>query len=135
MLTNFDTIKKRLQHFRELAEKQKTDDFQQLSKKEQRDIIQELAKLSKRWEGVKDLTEMPAALFLLDVPDNTLAVKEAKKMGVKVIALCDTDANITDIDYPIPANDDALPAVKYLLERVLKAITTARRKQKDKQEN
>lgn len=124
-LTNFSTIKKRLKYFKELEEKKKSDEFKQLSKKEKKDILDEIEKLQKTWGGIKELTEIPAALFLLDVPNNYLAIKEAKKTGVKVIAVCDSDADITNIDYPIPANDDSLPAIKYLLERVLKSIKKA----------
>ena len=124
-LTNFKTIQKRLKYFKELEERRKSDEFKHLSKKEQKDILEELERLQKTWGGIRDLTEMPKALFLLDVPNNYLAIKEAKKTGVKVIAICDSDADITNVDYPIPANDDSLPAVKYILEQVLKSIKKA----------
>ncbi len=125
-LTNFSTIKKRLAHYKELETKEKSDDFEKLSKKEKRQIIKEREKLDKSWAGLKNMTKLPNALFLFDVPNNYLAIKEAKKKGLSIIGICDTDANINQIDYPIPANDDALPTIKYIMNEVVEIIKKAK---------
>ncbi|TRZ80906.1 30S ribosomal protein S2 [bacterium] len=125
-LTNFNTIKKRLDYYKELEIKEKSDDFKKLSKKERRQITKEIEKLDKSWAGLKEMTKLPDALFLLDVPNNYLAIKEAKNKGLHTIGICDTDANISQIDYLIPANDDALPAIKYIMGEVVEAINKAK---------
>lgn len=129
-LTNFSNTKKRLAYFRELVEKEKKGEFDDYPKKERRRIFKEIEHLEKVWGGVKNLSKMPAALFLLDVPNNYLAIKEAKKKGVKVIGVCDTDADIRGVDYPIPASDDSLIAVKYILDKVLKVVKQKEEKKK-----
>jgi small subunit ribosomal protein S2 len=125
-LTNFSTIKKRLAHYKELEIKEKSDDFGKLSKKEKRQITKKIEKLDKSWAGLKNMTKLPDALFLLDIPNNYLAIKEAKKKGLSIIGICDTDANINQIDYPIPANDDALPAINYIMSEIVKTIKKAK---------
>ena len=121
-LTNFSTIKKRLAHYKELEIQKKDDDFKKLSKKERRQITKEIEKLDKSWAGLKGMTKLPDALFLLDIPNNYLAIKEAKNKNLYTIGICDTDANVSQIDYIIPANDDALPAIKYIMEEVIEVI-------------
>ncbi len=106
--------------------KEKSDDLKKLSKKERRQTIKEIEKLDKRWAGLKEMTKLPDALFLLDVPNNYLAIKEAKNKGLHTIGICDTDANISQIDYLIPANDDALPAIKYIMSEVVETINKAK---------
>lgn len=135
-LTNFDIIKKRLRHFKELEQRQQSDEFEKLPKREKWEINKELKSLSKTWEGLKNMIKQPAALFLLDVPGNYLAIKEAKKKGVKIMAVCDTDADIREVDFPIPANDDSLLAIKYILSKVIKAIEAGKaRKGKEDDKN
>jgi len=125
-LTNFSTIKKRLAHYKELEAQEKNDDFKKLSKKERRQITKEIEKLDKSWAGLKEMIKLPDALFLLDVPNNYLAIKEAKNKDLHTIGICDTDANISQIDYLIPANDDALPTIKYIMGKVIEAINKAK---------
>jgi small subunit ribosomal protein S2 len=121
-LTNFDTVKERLKRYKEIEEKMKSQEWQELTKKEQRDYRKEQERLEKLWGGIKNLKGIPAVLFLLDVPNNYLAIREAKKAGVKIVAIADTDANIRDVDYPIPANDDSLLTIKYILQRVIDTL-------------
>jgi len=127
-LTNFPTSRQRLNNFKELEAKKKSSEFDKLIKRDKRVIDEEIARLEKHWGGIKNLTEMPAAIFLLDVPNNYLALKEAKKKGIKVIAICDTDADIREVDYPIPASDDSFLAVKYILEKIVETISKAQEK-------
>jgi small subunit ribosomal protein S2 len=125
-LTNFPTIKKRLKYLQELEEKTASEEFQTMSNKEKRVISKELEGLMRTWGGLRKLEKTPQALFLLDVANNYLAIKEAKRKGIKVIAICDTDSDIREIDYPIPANDDALPAIEYIMQSVKDVIKEAK---------
>ncbi len=133
-LTNFKVLQERVRYFNELKKKTESPEFEEYPKKERREIEKKIESLSKKWAGLKGLKEKPAALFLLDVPSNYLAIKEAKATGVKIIAICDTDADIRQIDYPIPANDDALPAVEYILEKTVKAMKVSRKADPEKKE-
>ncbi|MFA6436727.1 MAG: 30S ribosomal protein S2 [Candidatus Paceibacterota bacterium] len=126
ILTNFTTIKKRIARLQELEAKQKSQEFEAISKKDKRVIVKEAERLHRVWGGLGILEKMPKALFLLDVPNSYLAIGEAKKQGIKVVAICDTDADIRDIDYPIPANDDSLMAIEYILGKVGEAIKSGR---------
>jgi small subunit ribosomal protein S2 len=128
ILTNFTTIKKRIARLQELEAKQKSQEFEAMSKKDKRVIIKEAERLHRVWAGLGLLEKIPKALFLLDVPNSYLAISEAKKQGIKTVAICDTDADIRGIDYPIPANDDSLPAIEYILEKVAEAIKSGRGK-------
>ncbi len=75
-----------------------------------------------KFGGLKNLTGLPEAIFVADIRKDDLAVKEAKMKGVKVIAICDTNVDPTEVDYPIPANDDAISSVKYILDKVKEVI-------------
>lgn len=121
-LTNFQTISNRLKHYRDLEKKKKEGELAKYTKKEQQEFGVELEKLKRRFGGVKEMTEMPAALFVADIEDNALAVKEAKLMGVPVAGLCDTNADPTAVDYCIPANDDAISSLELIFGAVAKAL-------------
>ncbi len=125
-ITNFDAIKKRLEYFKELERKKKSGELDKYTKKERAQIDEELQKLEIKFGGIKDLEKIPDAIFVLDMEKDALAVKEAKMKGVKIIGISDTNADPTLVDYPIPANDDAISSLKYILDKVKEVILKAR---------
>jgi len=126
--TNFETIKKRIDYFKNLEKKKAEGELEKYTKKERIEIDKELKDLETKVGGIKELTKLPDAIFVLDMIKDKLAVKEAKSKGVKVIALCDTNCDPTLIDYPVPSNDDAISAVKYILDKVKETISQAKTK-------
>lgn len=139
-LTNFKTITKRLQYYRDLAEQQATGGWDKYIKKERVQLQKKLTKLEKQLEGIKNLARLPDALFVADVKVDNLAVREAKKMRIPVIAICDTNIDPSLIDYPIPANDDASSSIKILMEAIVNnlkdvkpAVIVAEKKEKENQ--
>lgn len=118
LLTNFDTIKKRLKYLRDLDEKYEKDDFSDMTKKEKVGLDQEYAKLQVTLGGLRNLKGIPGAIFVADILQDEIAVREAKKLGVPVIAVVDTNVNPDSVDYQIPGNDDARRAIEYVLSHV-----------------
>ena len=123
MLTNFSTIKKRIERLKEL-EKMEADGTLDTSytKKEAANFRKELAKLSKNLGGIKDMEDVPAAIFIVDCKKETLAIKEASDLGIPVFAMIDTNVDPDLITYPIPANDDAIRSVKLISSVIANAI-------------
>ncbi|MBU1083198.1 30S ribosomal protein S2 [Patescibacteria group bacterium] len=107
LLTNFSTMKSRINYLKQLREKVATGSFGDMTKKEIGLLEKELAKLEKSFGGLDNLNKLPGAIFVVDVIRERIAVKEAIKLGIPVIAMVDTNADPTDIDYVIPSNDDA----------------------------
>ena len=120
--TNFPVIKKRIDYLIELENAKKQGGWEKYTKKERIKINKEFEGLRTKFGGLKSLTGLPEAIFVADIRKDDLAVKEAKMKGVKVIAICDTNVDPTEIDYPIPANDDAISSVKYILDKVKETI-------------
>jgi len=116
--TNFSVIKKRIDYYKTLLEQKANKEFDKYTKKERLKKEKDLQDLSKKFEGVRGLEEAPFCIFVCDIVKDDLPIKEAKMQGIKSIALIDTNANPNLVDYPIPANDDAIAAVKYVLEKV-----------------
>jgi len=121
-LTNFKIISKRLEHIRDLEKKQKDGELKKYTKKEQHDFNIEIQKLNQQFGGIKEITKLPEALLIVDVYKEKLAVKEAKTKGIPVVGLCDTNADPTDINYPIPINDDAISSLKLILGTIAKVL-------------
>ncbi len=121
-LTNFKVISKRLEHIRDLEEKQKSGELKKYTKKEQHDFNIEIQKLNRQFGGIKEMTKLPDAIFVIDTHKEKAAVKEAKMKNIPVVGLCDTNADPTIIDYPIPTNDDAISALKLILGSIVKVI-------------
>lgn len=119
--TNFKTIAQLLEKFQELEEKLE----EKLTKLEKHRIRQELARLEKKVGGLKGMKELPGAIFILDIKENALALKEANEVGVPVVALVDTNTNPSPVDYPIPANDDAIKSIKLILGEIEKCLNRA----------
>lgn len=126
--TNFPTIKKRIDYWKDLEAKKEKGELEKYTKKEKAKINQELTKFQIKFQGIKNLETLPEAIFVVDMRENKLAIKEAKRKGVKVIAIADTNVDPTLADYPIPGNDDAISAVKYILEKVKEVILSAKQK-------
>ena len=120
--TNFKTIRKRIDYFKDLEKKKEEGGLEKYKKKERIKIYKDLENLRKKFKGIKNLEKLPDAIFVLDMKANDLAVKEAKMKGIKVIGICDTNVDPSQADWPIPANDDAISSVKYILEKVKEAI-------------
>lgn len=119
-LTNFKVISRRVKELIEKEEKRDKGGFDHYTKKERLVIDQEIERLRKNFQGLKMMKELPAAVFIFDLDKNELAAREALRKGIKSIALVDTNLNPTIVDYPIPANDDALSSVAFILEEVKK---------------
>jgi len=120
--TNYKTLKQRIEYFKELEEKKKKGELEKYTKKEKAKIDKELSDLETKFGGIKNMEGLPDAIFVLDMKKDALAVKEARMKKVKVIGIADTNVDPTLADYPIPANDDAISSVKYILEKVKDVI-------------
>lgn len=111
-LTNFTTIQKRIDYLVELEQRKGKGELFSLPKKEALKLNDQITRLNRYLGGIKEMTERPGALFVIDVGKESIAVNEAKRVGVPVVALVDTDCNPSDIDYPIPGNDDAIRSIR-----------------------
>jgi small subunit ribosomal protein S2 len=127
MLTNFQTIKKQIRRLKELERGMEEGAYEFYTKKEQLLLSREREKLNKYLAGVKDMARLPGALFVVDAKKEAIAVQEANKLGIPVIAIADTNANPDVIDYPIPGNDDAIRSVSLITGAIADAIEQARR--------
>jgi len=127
--TNFEAIKKRIEYFKDLERKKKEGELEKYTKKERAKIDQQLRNLEIKFGGIKDLERLPDAILVLDMKKDDLAVKEARMKGIKVIAISHTNVDPTLADYPIPANDDAISSVKYILEKIKEIILKAKESQ------
>ena len=125
-LTNYTTIKTSIKRLKEIEKMDADGSIKDYVKQEQAVIHREGARLHKYFDGIRDLDKMPAALFVVDVKREHNAVAEAKKLGIPVVALVDTNSDPEDATYPIAANDDALRSVRLLLTTVAQTITQAR---------
>lgn len=126
--TNFESIAKRVKYFKELGERKAKGEFEKYTKKEKAEIEKELQKLESKFGGIKNLEKLPDAVFICDMKKDSLAVKEAKLRGIKVIAIADTNIDPTLADYPIPANDDAVSSVTYVLDKIKEVVLGAKPK-------
>ena len=125
MLTNFATIKKSVAKLKKLEREQADGTFDSLTKKEVALRTKEMAKLERDLGGIKDMKDLPGALFVIDTKKEALAVAEAKRLGIPVIAVVDTNCDPTDISYPIPGNDDAIRAISLFVEIIANAVIDA----------
>ena len=121
MLTNFTTIKNSIERMRKIEKMRENGDFQLFSKKERSRIDKEYERLTEYLEGIREMKETPDCMFVVDTVKEHIAVKEAKKLGIPVVGLADTNCDPDEIDYPIPGNDDAIKSIKLFCEMVGKA--------------
>jgi len=129
--TNFKTIKKRIDHFNELAQQKEKGELGKYTKKERLMLDRELIDLEVKFGGVKKITSLPDAVFVLDMKKDFLAIKEANMKGIPIIAIADTNVDLTLATYPIPANDDAISSVSYILNKVKNVIIDNKNKTKE----
>ena len=122
MMTNFKTIKKSINRLNTLTKMSEDRTFDMLPKKEAAALNKEMIDLEKNYGGIKTMTELPAAIFIVDTKKEANAVKEAKKLGIPVIAIVDTNCDPDDADYIIPGNDDAIRAIKLISSVLADAV-------------
>jgi small subunit ribosomal protein S2 len=112
MLTNFETIKASIDRLRKTDQMRASGELELFTKKERAQIEKDYQKLSEYLEGIREMKSLPAAVFVVDVPKEHIAVAEARRLGIPVVAILDTNADPDHVDYPIPGNDDAIRSIK-----------------------
>ncbi len=122
MLTNFETIRTRVQRLKDLETMQEDGTFDILPKKEVILLKKEMDKLERNLGGIKEMEKLPGVIFLIDPRKERIAILEAKKLGIPVVGLVDTNCNPEELDYPIPGNDDAIRAVKLIADVMANAV-------------
>jgi len=125
MLTNFSTIKKSLQRLKKIEKMEIDGTFEQLTKKEVSRLLKEKGKLEKNLGGIKEMKDLPGIIFIIDTKKETIAVAEAKRMGIPIVAVVDTNCNPEGIDFPIPGNDDAIRAISLFAQVIANAVIEA----------
>ena len=123
MLTNFTTIRTRIERLKQLRTMEEDGTFELLPKKEVVKLNLEIEKLEKFLGGIKDMKEIPGALFIIDPRKERIAVAEAKKLGIPIVAIVDTNCDPDEVDYVIPGNDDAIRAVKLISSAIANALS------------
>ena len=126
MLTNFETIRTRVERLNELETMQQDGTFEVLPKKEVILLKKEMEKLEKNLGGIKDMKQIPGVMFIVDPKKERIAILEARKLGIPVVGLVDTNCNPEDVDYAIPGNDDAIRAVKLIADVMANAVIEGR---------
>ena len=124
--TNFETIQKRVTYFKDLERKKETGELAKYTKKEQLNFDKEIAKLKIKFDGIRNMSKLPEAVFIFGLDKDITCAREAKRKGIKIISIVDTNVNPDIADYIIPANDDAIGAVQYILDQAKKSIIGSR---------
>ncbi len=122
MLTNFSTIRKRINRLLELENKEEEGYFEGLPKKEVSKLLHEREKLQKFLGGIRDMQEIPGAVYIVDPRKEKIAVAEARKLGIPIISIVDTNCDPDEIDYVIPGNDDAIRAIRLITSKMAEAV-------------
>ena len=125
-LTNFKTIQARIDYLVQLETMKEKGEFAVRTKRESMKLEEAINKLNRYLGGIKEMTSIPGALFVVDVGKESIAVAEAKRVGIPIVALVDTDCDPSDIDYPIPGNDDAIRSIRLVTSRIADAIIDGR---------
>ena len=126
-LTNFAIVKKSVKKYLDLIEKKEGGKLEKYTKKERLDFDREIKKLELRVGGLASLVKLPDALFVWDIKEEETAVKEAQQKNIPIIAICDTNVNPDEVNYPIPANDDATKTIQLILDCIEDALVTAKK--------
>ena len=126
MLTNFKTIRTRIERLKKLEAMEQDGTFDVLPKKEVAKLKNEMEKLEKNLGGIKEMTKLPGAIFVVDPKNERIAVLEAKKLGIPVVAIVDTNCDPEEVDYVIPGNDDAIRAVKLITAKLADGVIEGR---------
>lgn len=129
-LTNFPEIKKRIKYLNDQEKKSVQGDFDKYTKYEKSQMRKEIGRMNEKIGGIKKMENLPQALFVIDIKENDLAVKEALKAKVPIVGVTDTNTDPTLVDFPIPANDDALSSLKYILGIIVKNVQEAKAQMK-----
>ncbi len=122
MLTNFATIRKSVRRMNQIDKMATDGTYENISKKERLQLSRERAKLETQFGSIADLSRLPAALFIVDITKEHIAVKEAKRLNIPTFAIVDTNSNPNEVDYAIPANDDASTSIAYITDLMAEAI-------------
>ncbi len=130
MLTNFSTIRKSIKRLNNIEKMESDGTFEKITKKEALQLVREKEKLSAVLSGILDMTRLPGALFVVDVKKEAIAVKEAKRLGIPVFAVVDTNCDPSDLDFVIPANDDAIKSVQLITKAFADSVLDGREKAK-----
>ncbi len=130
LITNFSTIKRRVKHFNKLVAEEKEGGLDKYTKKEASKMKKEIVKLEDAFGGIKDMEKLPDIVFVADVVRDKIVVTEARKKGIKVVAITDSNADPEGVDYPIPANDDAISSLDYLIGKAKEAVLEGKGKVK-----
>jgi small subunit ribosomal protein S2 len=125
-LTNFTTIRKSIARLKKLEEMRDTGEYERLPKKEVLGLERERLKLDKALVGIKNLDRLPSAVFIIDPKKESIAVEEARRLAIPIVAIVDTNCDPSVIDYPVPGNDDAIRAVRLITSRMADAINEGR---------
>lgn len=121
-LTNFQTISARVEHLIRLEDAKDRGEFARLPKKENLKIDEEIERLNRHFGGIKEMDRLPSMIYIVDVPKEQIAVTEALRLHIPIVAMCDTNSNPDVIEYPIPSNDDAIRAVRLITGRMADAV-------------
>jgi len=124
--TNFETIQKRVSYFKDLEKKKETGELGKYTKKEQLNFDREIAKLKVKFEGVRNMSKLPDAVIIFGLDKDITCAREAKRKVIKIVAIVDTNVNPDIVDYPIPANDDAISSVRYIIDKVKETIINSK---------
>jgi len=127
MLTNFETIRKSIKKLESIDKMEQDGSFQFITKKEIGSLKKEREKLIKNLSGIREMKKVPSAVFVIDAELEKIAIAEARKLGIPVVAVLDTNGNPDHIDYPLPGNDDAIKAIKLFCEAVAGTVTEGRK--------
>jgi small subunit ribosomal protein S2 len=122
MLTNFTTIQERVDQLVRLEDQQARGEFGRLTKKEVMKLGEKIDRMNRQMGGFKEMTDLPGVIFIVDPTKERIALAEARRMGIPVVAIVDTNCNPDDVDYPIPANDDAIRAIKLICAKIADAV-------------
>lgn len=126
MLTNYKTVRQSIKRLRDLEKMRDEGAFDRMIKKEALQKSRELEKLEKSFGGIKNMAGLPDAVFVIDTQQENIAIQEAKRLGIPVIAIVDTNGNPDDVDYIIPGNDDAIRAIRLYLKGIADSIIAAK---------
>ncbi|MGA0845400.1 MAG: 30S ribosomal protein S2 [Luteolibacter sp.] len=127
MLTNSSTVRKSVERLKYLENIEKQPEFKSMSKKELAALGREREKLLRNLRGVRDMNKMPDAVVIVDSARETIAVAEARRLGIPIVAIVDTNADPALVEYPIPGNDDAIRSIRIILQNLVDAILTTKK--------
>jgi len=134
MLTNFKTIRSRVDRLKKIESMEENGDMEMLPKKEVLQLMHEKEKLLKNLGGIRDMRNLPGALFIVDPRKERIAIAEAKKLGIPIVAIVDTNCDPDEVEYPIPGNDDAIRAVKLITSKMADAVLEGRQGEQTEEE-